>query len=1334
MNRFLSALLALVVLFSGNAETVVNYIRPTNPADTYPVTLTRYNKGGWMSWVTNYAQLLSTDPLTGIPTARRELGMLVPVNQVTNIIWYQLQGSLTNWVDVTPIPHVGGIGYGMTFYGTTAMEIANADQFTSDAFIASYDGVAAPNNYNMPKSWITARATAIECYITNLTALPVLSTVTTGSDTNGVPRDAIVLEGDWAGLWRYDPFSLDETNSANIRYPDSTTTNSVQGRWEFVSSTKTPKVIPTVDDLVALDPRELSSTYVGTNTAFSAGVWVDGRISAGDGGGMLMYWVPGGSSTNAGSRIAPISGGGVWVDSNPDGNIFKWRLAGETTCDEAAARVLAAENRLLIPSLADESNPVVLNTTNLALPSNAKIDVDGIVSGTGSIWITNGATIKGSAGGEFRLAPIWGNNPTILARGGDIRISGLKMSGQRFTNDLIWLAPSVPFGWEITSMIVEGCTLESARYGIVQQSYGPGAVTNAGRVLSLQVIGNVFRDLAYDGILLNWARGDRGLIIANNYFTRCGAEPTDPPFSFGGFAINLAGYREYWGGVETNLMTGPIVTGNHISQTGQGIHIEHLSHATVTDNHIYDIDGSRGATNAQTGAILIYCTEDFAVKNNRMWNLADTNHSVFVSVGFSGAYPFYPAKNFEVSGNYITNGMAPFLSGFGTNHYMKVNDNVVVNPASAMELRPVCFESEIARNLVLYDSSVLDYGLRITPWPTGALLSNGVVVANMQPSEVRNVRVRDNVVRAWDGTVGAVVDLTYPNNLPSNMQVSGNTFSWPRWEITKPITRGVQYDSTSTNTTRRTYFTLPAAARVGDGDFTVSLRAQWEYGTSRPFFALSGDTIGTTQQTNTWGVSMHARTESLAIVVGVNGTNYTVQTGLDDIGMNSGYPVRLTLVKSGSALRGYINQQRLNFSDVVSGTNSTIAMLPTLTNLVIMNRDGLRQESPFESDTIALINYALGDDEVTKLVADGPSWDMVGASQTTASSGTLLNGKRYQIVSYATGDNFLNVGAATNASGTVFIADGTTPTTWSNGSTVKRAGTVFTPTFSLSGIIPDGSGNGVNGISTTGANAFDNAAPYDSFVVRGTTTDVGNIGATHPVIPAQSVIERVFCLSTITRSIAIGSSSSSISNICFLQPVTIGYNELQLMPGSIGITNATPLYVTYSGAGGTIEWFIVCRRTGFTTNPTLGTDQSGGIRRIYPKPGTGNSTSGGTILFATPNPGSTGTTEQTLSDKLGIEQDGDLAILVEGKGLLIQEGANGKLGVSTAMVAGQVVVTTTAVGANSRIFLTPQTLGTILRPAAVGVTSRTAGTSFTITSSDATDTSTVGWVILDDVP
>lgn len=108
-------------------------------------------------------------------------------------------------------------------------------------------------------------------------------------------------------------------------------------------------------------------------------------------------------------------------------------------------------------------------------------------------------------------------------------------------------------------------------------------------------------------------------------------------------------------------------------------------------------------------------------------------------------------------------------------------------------------------------------------------------------------------------------------------------------------------------------------------------------------------------------------------------------------------------------------------------------------------------------------------------------------------------------------------------------------------------------------------------------------------------------------------------------------------------------------------------------------------------------------------------------------------------EKFFIDPDGEtyitnsLTLTTAGSGLRIKEGSNATSGVAT-LVAGTVTVSTTKVTANSRIQLTPNTLGTVTVPQAVGVTARSAGTSFTITSADATDTSDIAWVIIENAP
>jgi hypothetical protein len=87
---------------------------------------------------------------------------------------------------------------------------------------------------------------------------------------------------------------------------------------------------------------------------------------------------------------------------------------------------------------------------------------------------------------------------------------------------------------------------------------------------------------------------------------------------------------------------------------------------------------------------------------------------------------------------------------------------------------------------------------------------------------------------------------------------------------------------------------------------------------------------------------------------------------------------------------------------------------------------------------------------------------------------------------------------------------------------------------------------------------------------------------------------------------------------------------------------------------------------------------------------------------------------------------GPVAVTAPGFGLQVKEGTNCKMGRAT-LTAGSVVVANTSVTAVSEIFLTSQADGGT--PGWLRVSARTPGVSFTITSSSATDTSTVAYRI-----
>lgn len=90
---------------------------------------------------------------------------------------------------------------------------------------------------------------------------------------------------------------------------------------------------------------------------------------------------------------------------------------------------------------------------------------------------------------------------------------------------------------------------------------------------------------------------------------------------------------------------------------------------------------------------------------------------------------------------------------------------------------------------------------------------------------------------------------------------------------------------------------------------------------------------------------------------------------------------------------------------------------------------------------------------------------------------------------------------------------------------------------------------------------------------------------------------------------------------------------------------------------------------------------------------------------------------------------GNLTVETAGKGLKVKEGTNATMGVAT-LVAGTVTVNTTAVAANSRIFLSAQNTAGVALHGELTVSARVAGTSFTILSTNGGDVRQVAWLIL----
>ena len=141
------------------------------------------------------------------------------------------------------------------------------------------------------------------------------------------------------------------------------------------------------------------------------------------------------------------------------------------------------------------------------------------------------------------------------------------------------------------------------------------------------------------------------------------------------------------------------------------------------------------------------------------------------------------------------------------------------------------------------------------------------------------------------------------------------------------------------------------------------------------------------------------------------------------------------------------------------------------------------------------------------------------------------------------------------------------------------------------------------------------------------------------------------------------------------------------------------------------------------TNPRVELDADGGIRF-----GSGGGASDVRIFRSGAGLLNLGPGNQLNVPLLAITS-GFCDVTAIGKGYSTAEGSNAKQNGGVVLAAGTNTVANTSVTATSRIFVTGQVAGGTV--GGENVSARTAGTSFTITSTNAADTSTVAYEIFE---
>lgn len=207
-------------------------------------------------------------------------------------------------------------------------------------------------------------------------------------------------------------------------------------------------------------------------------------------------------------------------------------------------------------------------------------------------------------------------------------------------------------------------------------------------------------------------------------------------------------------------------------------------------------------------------------------------------------------------------------------------------------------------------------------------------------------------------------------------------------------------------------------------------------------------------------------------------------------------------------------------------------------------------------------------------------------------------------------------------------------------------------------------------------------------------------------------------------AITVAGTANQITTSAASHTLTLSLPSAITAPGSLTTTTGLTAGSTFTATGGasTFVGTFHANVTGAATS-VIGT---GGTGAVQIGNATGNTAVTGSLTAST-----------TLTATLGAitATNGNLVLGTAGNkivsssvGSTTSAGAN-SFG-SVALVGGTATVATSAVTANSLIFLQCQALGTVAAAKAMAVTAKTASTSFVITSADATDTSTVAWFIV----
>lgn len=262
----------------------------------------------------------------------------------------------------------------------------------------------------------------------------------------------------------------------------------------------------------------------------------------------------------------------------------------------------------------------------------------------------------------------------------------------------------------------------------------------------------------------------------------------------------------------------------------------------------------------------------------------------------------------------------------------------------------------------------------------------------------------------------------------------------------------------------------------------------------------------------------------------------------------TGQVVDLVVTRSGATMKIYINGTDTSYTDTGSGAWSD-TVTSSFLNVGIFDSTDLFLGRIYRT---VVFNRVLSVGDVGELGTTGVNPADQWGTQTGATSGTLAAAKRYRITTYVAGDAFTNVGAASNATGVEFLATGTTPTTWTNASTLTRIGSMVDLDLDV-GTGYQAFDRSTNNLHGTMFNGVEFMMPRRSAVLYATTNTSGNqqmLGTL--AIPTNAIIEDIIVNSTGSATVSVGNVSAGTQVV----------NAAAVVSGRQKLTLATPYSTT----------------------------------------------------------------------------------------------------------------------------------------------------------------------------